>query len=76
MGSGLYLNHAQEKYGLDNFTKEILFECSSEEEMNDKERELVNEDFVRRKNLTKIEKKSIISINQCMKNTRFMDGNM
>lgn len=48
MGSGLYLNHAQEKYGLDNFTKEILFECSSEEEMNDKERELVNEDFVKR----------------------------
>ena len=48
MGSGLYLNHAQEKYGMENFTKEILFECSSEEEMNDKERELVNEDFVKR----------------------------
>ena len=48
MGSGLYLNHAQEKYGIENFTKEILFECSSEEEMNDKERELVNEDFVKR----------------------------
>ena len=48
MGSGLYLHRAQEKYGIDNFTKEILFECSSEKEMNDKERELVNEDFVKR----------------------------
>ena len=48
MGSGLYLRHAQEKYGIENFTKEILFECSSEEEMDKKERELVNEDFVKR----------------------------
>ena len=48
MGSGLYLRRAQETYGLDNFTKEILFECSSEHEMNNKERELVNENFVKR----------------------------
>lgn len=48
MGSGLRIKRAIEKYGIDNFEKTILFECSSEEEMNQKEAEIVNEDFISR----------------------------
>lgn len=48
MGSGLRIQRAIEKYGIDNFEKTILFECSSEEEMNKKEAEIVNEDFIAR----------------------------
>jgi len=45
MGSGQNLKRAQKKYGLDKFSKEILFIFESEEEMNDKEKELVTEEF-------------------------------
>ena len=48
MGSGKYIVRAIKKYGVKNFKKEILCECSSQEELNAKERELVNEDFVNR----------------------------
>lgn len=48
MGSGVLLRHEQDLFGLDKFKKEILFECSSEEEMNKKEAEIVNEDFIAR----------------------------
>lgn len=48
MGSGSYLRQAQKKYGIENFKKEILFECSSEEEMNQKEKDIVNQDFLKR----------------------------
>lgn len=50
MGSGKYLNRAYEKYGLENFTKEILFEFDNSQEMYDKEAELVNEDFLMNEN--------------------------
>lgn len=46
MGSGVYLKNAISKYGVDNFEKIILHFCSSNEEMLNKERELVNEDIV------------------------------
>ena len=48
MGSGILITRAIEKYGLENFEKTILFECKSEAEMNAKEAEIVNEDFIAR----------------------------
>lgn len=48
MGSGLRLKEAIQSFGLEHFSKEILFECESEAQMNDKEREIVDEVFVAR----------------------------
>lgn len=48
LGSGKYLNNAIAKYGVENFERKILFFCESEDEMNAKEKEIVNEDFVAR----------------------------
>ena len=48
MGSGKYLKDVIKKYGKDNFKKEVLFILNSEEEMNEKEKDLVTEDFVKR----------------------------
>lgn len=45
MGSGKMLKRAQKKYGIENFSKEILFNFGYEELMNAKEAELVTEDF-------------------------------
>lgn len=45
MGSGKHLRYAIEKYGIENFTKEILFKFDNEEEMNAKEADLVTEEF-------------------------------
>lgn len=45
MGSGKMLFRAKEKYGIENFKKEILFVFETEEEMILKEKELVTEDF-------------------------------
>lgn len=41
MGSGVLITRAIEKYGIENFKKEILFECSSIDEMYKKEYECV-----------------------------------
>lgn len=45
MGSGKRLRRAMSKYGIENFTKEILFQFDNEEAMNAKEAELVTEEF-------------------------------
>lgn len=49
LGSGKLLKYAIQKYGEVSFQREILFCFESEEEMNDKEKELVTEDFCARK---------------------------
>lgn len=48
MGSNTHLKNSINKYGFDNFKKETLFILNSYEAMVDKEKELVNEDFVKR----------------------------
>lgn len=48
MGSGLRIRYAIKKYGIENFEKTILFECKSKQDMDKKEAEIVNEDFIAR----------------------------
>lgn len=50
MGSGKYLKRAQEKHGIENFTREILFVFDNPEQMYAKEKEIVNEDFLSEEN--------------------------
>lgn len=45
MGSGKWLRRAIEKYGLESFSKDILFVFDNEDEMNLKEAEIVTEKF-------------------------------
>lgn len=49
MGSGILLKKAQKKYGIENFSRRILFEATSSEEMYKKEAELVTPEFIKRK---------------------------
>ena len=47
-GSGLLLGRAVEKHGKENFVKELLFECNSLDEMNQREIDIVDEEFIAR----------------------------
>lgn len=49
MGSGKLLKRAYKKYGKENFKKEIIHTCTSLSEMYTKEAELVNSDYILRK---------------------------
>jgi group I intron endonuclease len=46
LGSGKHLVRAIEKYGVENFTREILYVFNNPEDMYSKEKEIVNEEFV------------------------------
>ena len=56
MGSGKYLHRAFQKYGIENFTKEILFVFNTAKEMYQKESEIVNEDFLLEENTYNLKK--------------------
>lgn len=38
LGSGIFIKRAIKKYGPENFSKEILSECNSKEELDEKEK--------------------------------------
>ena len=48
-GSGSYLKRSIKKYGIENFTKEIMYLCRSAEEMFNMEALLVDDGFTKRK---------------------------
>lgn len=49
IGSGKVLCRAIKKYGIENFTRKVLFMFDNADDMFLKEKEIVNEDFVKRK---------------------------
>lgn len=51
MGSGKVIKSAIEKYGLENFRKDILETFENAEAMYAREKEVVNDDFLRRKDI-------------------------
>jgi group I intron endonuclease len=54
MGSGKILNYAKDKYGIENFKKDILEYFDTAEEMFAREKELVNDEFLLREDVYNI----------------------
>jgi hypothetical protein len=50
MGSGVGIKNAIKKYGIENFTKEIIAEADSSEELWELEKQIVNEEVVKDSN--------------------------
>lgn len=48
MGSGVVIKRAIDKYGIDKFVKEILYECNNEDEMLRREADIVDGEFLAR----------------------------
>ena len=46
LGSGRDLKDDIQKFGRENFKREILFDFDTQKEMDDKEKELVTEEFI------------------------------
>lgn len=51
LGSGTLLKKAIIEFSKENFKREILYFCNSKQEMLDKEKEIVNSDFLKRKDV-------------------------
>jgi hypothetical protein len=49
LGSGKYLRRAIKKHGIENFKRDVIHFCNSEEDMFAKEKEIVTEEFIKRK---------------------------
>ena len=64
MGSGVGILNAIKKYGVENFTKEIIAETSSSELLWELEKEIVNEDVVKDK----------MSYNMCYGGKHYLHG--
>lgn len=56
MGSGKYLKYSQNKHGIENFTKEILFVYDNPSEMFAKEAEIVDDEFIAEQNTYNIKR--------------------
>ena len=72
MGSGKYLKYAQNKYGIDNFVKTILFVFDTPELMYKKEAELVNECFLLKENTYNLSGRN--SVVECRSSKPFVIG--
>lgn len=68
LGSSAWLNASIKKHGIENFKKEILFIFDNETDMNNKERELVNKEFVDRKDTYNLNEGGSGSWYACNKN--------
>lgn len=68
MGSGKYLKNAIKKYGIENFDKDYIAIFDDEERMINKEVEIVDEEFIKRKDTYNIGYGGIGSWKYCNKN--------